>query len=1281
MSVKTILTSKRGFVRSSAFLAASLAFAAALPMSAVADTAKANPVTGETETYVNTFTGETAEWSDADNWGTGNRPFVSGNYDPALVDGKTASTATAIDGWTLRVGAYNGATVTWSGGITKIQSDRNTGVGCWLTADATSSITLAFNGNSKQLEGSDTCPLKLSSANAGGITWTSGLSDAGNTSLPFWYYLKGTGTVVYGGDITVGNAQVIKQADITLSGTSQVANKTLVTFGSGTTKTFSAGATIKRLNSSGTDLNVDAHLATVVSGATTLTTADAVGKCELVQTSTGIELYWVDGDPADVVVDEKTYKPSININFTNGAANGLTTVDDVGLAGYEVPGTSWNSFVVANNASFTTVNSVDSSGVASVEAGVSVVISGTRGSHSCSALTPASNPLHGYIDENDANSTPTVTVTGIPYYKYRVIVYHSTDTANVPFGYDTINGTNYTYVNDVLEEGTTAWGGSGAQNGANAISEGGNVLLTGELSGATLTVVGHRGGGANNARGCIAAIQIIEVKPDIKENDLEIPVSGDTTYTVSETRTLSGTVYLTGTGTLTLNGEAKISAAAIDVSPMVTLNVNADRLDGATFIGCGTVAYDGVVPVVGKGWTDSAWTGTVWLKNKSGITGNDNASTGVQPNSLGNNLSKVKFSGVSGWLEAPIAYNPEIVLENDSYGFALKVTNGNSPSTNPEANTNRCTVVKKLSGSGTLGCGGSTYAWPLLQIWDAAGFTGSIDTTNSGGNDQGKTGLVVVFCAENTEFSDTLYNLFKGEGTYPHPHTICVASDTTVTQDSAATWTADTGFIVDGTLNANGTLSSTNESAAVKGSGTVVFDGRAPSPTGDAWWKNMSWTGTVVMKNTTSSKSGDPGWDFDPTLYGNVNSTTEYNNVALHFKSGTITCTVPVKLTGDGLTINNGYGGSRVTFSKLLGNGKLACNKVIEPTGLIRVLDWSSFSGYVNFTQQNLCFGSDEGVESSLHLNGRVFIGAGSVVTNLSSTAWTAANGIYVYGEFCATDLGKIGSGTVITTSDNGVFTLTNTHNVDDNTTDYARIQGTGTLKLISDGVFYRSVSKVNFPTNMTVQTELEGGFLLKENGATYTIGSLAGSGYIRSDWNNGNRHLRILQAKDTTYTGVFESGIDRIGTVTVAPGVSSSGTLTLSATQTASNDLVVESGAKVNLTGTWVGTTTVAGTIGGTGTIDGNLTVNGGCIFAELRAEPLKVTGDVTFSGAITIVYPEGTKLSDIQEIIKVTGTGSMSRDNASFTVKAGSKVIGRALISGNALCTMQNKFVIRLQ
>ena len=201
------------------------ALAALAAGGAGAETTQNNPVTGETETYVNTFTGGTdgtaTEWNSADNWDTAVTPFISGDYSPSLVTGKTASTSAVIDGWTLRVGAYNGAAVTWSGGISKIQAGN---VGCWLTADATSTITIAsFGGN--QLEGSSTYPLKLSSAKAGGITWSAGLTSASNTSLPFWYYLKGEGTVVYGGDITVANAQVIKQADVTLTGTSQVSSR------------------------------------------------------------------------------------------------------------------------------------------------------------------------------------------------------------------------------------------------------------------------------------------------------------------------------------------------------------------------------------------------------------------------------------------------------------------------------------------------------------------------------------------------------------------------------------------------------------------------------------------------------------------------------------------------------------------------------------------------------------------------------------------------------------------------------------------------------------------------------------------------------------------------------------------------------------------------------------------------------------------------------------------------------------------------------------------------
>ena len=200
------------------------------------------------------------------------------------------------------------------------------------------------------------------------------------------------------------------------------------------------------------------------------------------------------------------YTPSININFTDGDSSALTTDDDVGLTGYAVPGTSWNNFVVANNALFTTVKAIDANGAASVADGVRVSITGTRGPWSNFYLTAASNLCHSYIDDSPFFMTPTVTVTGIPYYIYRVIVYHSTDFSYSEFGYDIVNGTDYTYVDGVLTNGTNSWG-----NSQGVIKEGVDVLVSGELYGSTLTVVGHRDNSSARVRGCIAAIQIVDV--------------------------------------------------------------------------------------------------------------------------------------------------------------------------------------------------------------------------------------------------------------------------------------------------------------------------------------------------------------------------------------------------------------------------------------------------------------------------------------------------------------------------------------------------------------------------------------------------------------------------------------------------------------------------------------------------------------------------------------------------------------------------------------------------
>ena len=1249
-----------------------LALGLGLLPSAWADFTKTNPVTGETENYTWKFVG-TADnvWNSNGNWqdSNGDNPDNGGIpaktsggdvWNPILFDGSDVNinASMSVEGWNLRMGLYNGASVTMNTFV-KYQGDTT----MWMTVDETSQLTVGGFGGGNI---SDNQAIKLSVAKANGIVWNVGLESTGTANNTFEYYLKGSGSVSYQAVSSADHK--IKMADVTLSGaTKSVQSKTLVSFTS-SDKTFTADATIKVLSNNavvGTEV-----LETVnTTGTTTLTTADRVGACELVQTSTGIVLYYVDGSE----YEEETYTPSININFTYGTGYDLTTSADVGLAGYAVPGTSWNQIPLSQNIQegegvLNEVKSVDSTGSASVESGVSVTVTGARGSYYCwNGVAAASDPRHGYIDEGGGYETPTITVAGVPYANYRVVVYCATDTANAKFGYVTVNGTDCTFVDGRLMVGTTSWGNAGGNGGALAIAEGVNTLVTDVLSGSTATVVGHR---MSDARGCIAAIQIVKVEMDA---DLVITVNGDTTYTVAESATY-GKVQVLGSGTLAFDGTGTITAGTFDVGPLVAVKVGAGVAYSAV-IGAGTVVYDGAVPPTGMGWTDSTtWTGTVWIKNKSGITGNDNATTGVRPNSLGNSLSRVKFSGVSGWIEAPVEYAPEIVLENDSYSYALQLIDGNSPNS---TYTNRATVIKKLSGSGTLCCGGTSSSVPVLKVYDASGFVGSINTANT---DATKTGLVVVFCDESTELPDSLVNLFINSGL---KRTIYVASGKEVSLDAAATWTAETGFIIEGTLNVNGALAS-SAAAVITGAGTVIFTGKAPAPTGDAWWKSAGWTGTVQVKSVNNMVGSGSGTNLAFNDYGNEGSTLELNGCT-GWLPGPYECTVPLKITGT-LNLNNGLSDRDhiFTINHLKGNGTIYGGSTADKV-IIRVKEWSEFTGLIQLDKKIVVFGEDEMPVKADLTAGQIIVSAGAVVTNVNSTAngWWATGGIKVNGELCSPDLARFGGGTTITTTDNGVFTLTSTGNGTSGeiNTDYARITGTGSLKY--DGLGWRALSTNNFPTAMTLIDEQRGDILLS-SALTYTVGSLAGTKNLQGNYDSGARYLRVLQSKDTEWSGIVVSdNSDRFKGLMVAPGASTAGTLTLSGTQVKAQTLTVESGAKVNLTGTWKGATTVAGTFGGTGTLTGNLTLSDGATIAVNGVEPLKVTGDVTLLGDIVIVVADDADVSRLT-ILRVTGDSALNVSAvSSFTVmnESGKAVRARVEATSKELRLSKSGFYIHLQ
>ena len=211
---------------------------------------------------------------------------------------------------------------------------------------------------------------------------------------------------------------------------------------------------------------------------------------------------------------------SIGINFHNGSELDSEGTAELGVAGYGISQNLWNSLVANNNASLSELKCVQSNGDTVTRSDMTVTITGTRGYYQCSSLSSSANILHGYIDDSDSYKTPTVTVTGVPYDKYRVVVYHSTESANILFGYDLVNGIPFTGWCGHTTMGTMSWGGSGPKNSANSLEEGVNTLVTPVLPNnaeKTLTVTGHRF--SDVVRGCIAAIQIFDASDEDENLD------------------------------------------------------------------------------------------------------------------------------------------------------------------------------------------------------------------------------------------------------------------------------------------------------------------------------------------------------------------------------------------------------------------------------------------------------------------------------------------------------------------------------------------------------------------------------------------------------------------------------------------------------------------------------------------------------------------------------------------------------------------------------------------
>ena len=741
-----------------------LAFGLGLALTGwAADIVKTNPVTGETGTYSYTYVGSgnwtAADWQDANEAPADAAPNTSGSniWTPLLVDGKTVSVGT-IEGYTFRLGLFGGANAT-IGTLTKFQS------GCWIQVDSTSVLTVNALG-----DGSYEGVNRFYVAASQGIKFTMADYNKGGT---YWYHFTGDGSVSY--KQLTGGTHSIKDADVTLEQPSAkvLRNKTLVSFTN--QPTIGIDAAVKIKNASGDVLHV-AYLNSCADTEPTISTADSAGTCQFVRTSTGIVLYWVDGEFSA----PSSYGESISVNFEHGSTGvDYTYGSAYGAPGYSVQGAYWNTMVSAggSSGSFSTpLSSVvrkSSNGSREVAEGLSVAVSNTRGSW----YSSGGNILYGYIDDtNNGTQNPVVTVANIPadFANYRVVMYFSNDTNGRQFGYVTLNDQNYW--------GTGAWGSANYA----AFVEDGNYRVSPVIprGDGTLTIVTHNM--QSNVRAGLAAVQIVKVDagyiasdggtgelawnttpPASGSEDGIVSLTGDATLTVDSAASF-GRLSLTGVGTLTLAGEAKITAATIDVGKDVVLNVNADRLDATTFTGSGTVVYTGSAPAAGKGWTDSAsWTGTVQVKNVTNLRGTSGGNTYIDFNNCGNANSVIELNGVAGWINP--GYTCDVPLKISG---TLSLTDGYS-------NKSNAFKVRKLLGNGVINCSSKADTMVFNVTEDWSGFSGRIELNNK----------CIVF---GETIPDTLT---KG--------TIYVCEGAVVTpQHSSGTWWAVGGIKVDGELRA-----------------------------------------------------------------------------------------------------------------------------------------------------------------------------------------------------------------------------------------------------------------------------------------------------------------------------------------------------------------------------------------------------------------------------------------------------------------------------------------------
>ena len=255
----------------------------------------------------------------------------------------------------------------------------------------------------------------------------------------------------------------------------------------------------------------------------------------------------------------KTTKAVISLNVAryNGSDYNATDLDQK-LAGLEaVPGAAWVN--LNNEPKGVAVTNLFWSGTetASMTDAYSVSYSSKN---TYRWLDATDGFLKTYLDDGEIDGhRAQLTVAGIPFAKYSVIVYCATDEQGKKFSPVTVNGTAYTVdEGGVTVEGTDAFGASRGLIAQDATEATGNAIKIDNLSG-VLTVNG--GNGPDGARGGIAAIQIIKTSDGVATVPT-MTIGGEGNIEVNWSTVenwANGNVTDSGSAKIILQGDATLS--------------------------------------------------------------------------------------------------------------------------------------------------------------------------------------------------------------------------------------------------------------------------------------------------------------------------------------------------------------------------------------------------------------------------------------------------------------------------------------------------------------------------------------------------------------------------------------------------------------------------------------------------------------------------------------------------------------------------------------------------